>query len=60
MVGYEATPWDYTILNENEQEVYVRNINWSPWADKYGEPGLSTNVFEVFCQPMNAEFSEPL
>lgn len=43
---YHVNP--YTIFDENEQEVYVKNINWAPWIDKYGEPGLSTNVFDVF------------
>lgn len=43
---YHINP--YIILDENEQEVFVKHINWNPWADKYGEPGLSTNVFDVF------------
>ena len=43
---YHVNP--YTILDQNEQEVFSKNINWKPWIDKYGNPGLSTNVFDVY------------
>lgn len=42
---YHVNP--YTILNQNENIVYKKQINWQPWIEKYGNPGLSTNIFEV-------------
>lgn len=37
----------YTILDENENIIYKKQINWRPWNEKYGEPRLSTNIFEI-------------
>lgn len=34
-------------MDENENVVYKKQINWNPWIEKYGSPGLSTNVFDV-------------
>ena len=42
---YHVNP--YIILDEAEQEIFHKNINWKPWIEKFGNPGLSTNVFEV-------------
>jgi hypothetical protein len=43
---YHINP--YTIFDSNEQEVFSKKINWKPWIDKFGSPGLSTNVFDVY------------
>ena len=37
----------YTILDVNENIIYKNNINLQPWIEKYGIPGLSTNIFEI-------------
>ena len=29
-------------------ELFKKQLNWKPWIEKYGNPGLSTNVFEIF------------
>jgi hypothetical protein len=42
---YHINP--YIILDNNENVIYKKNINLEPWIEKYGPPGLSTNVFEV-------------
>ena len=42
---YHVNP--YTIMDSSEHQVFVKNINWKPWIEKYGNPGLSTNVFDV-------------
>lgn len=42
---YHVNP--YTIINNSEEVIYKKNINWEPWIEQYGKPGLSTNVFEV-------------
>lgn len=43
---YHVNP--YTIINHNEDVTYKKEINWMPWISRYGSPGLSTNVFEVY------------
>lgn len=43
---YHVNP--YIIFDANEQELFNKKINWKPWIDKYGCPGLSTNVFDVY------------
>lgn len=40
---YHINP--YTILDLNENVLLKKEINWTPWIEKYGKPGLSTNVF---------------
>jgi hypothetical protein len=42
---YHVNP--YTIMDDNENIIYKKEINLQPWIEKYGNPGLSTNVFEV-------------
>ena len=42
---YHVDP--YTIINNSEEVIYKKNINLEPWIERYGKPGLSTNVFEV-------------
>lgn len=42
---YHVNP--YTILNDKETVIYKKEINLRPWIEKYGNPGLSTNIFEV-------------
>jgi len=42
---YHVNP--YTIMDNNENILYTATIDWNPWIEKYGKPGLSTNVFEV-------------
>lgn len=42
---YHVNP--FTLINHNENIVFKHNINWNPWIEKYGKPGLSTNVFEI-------------
>lgn len=42
---YHVNP--YTIMDNNENIIYKKEINWQPWIEKYGNPGLSTNVFDV-------------
>ena len=42
---YHINP--YTIMDSNEDIIYKKQINLQPWIEKYGNPGLSTNVFEV-------------
>jgi glycosyltransferase involved in cell wall biosynthesis len=42
---YHVNP--YIIMDNNENIIYQKNINWDPWIKKYGNPGLSTNVFEI-------------
>ncbi len=42
---YHANP--YTILDNYENVIFKKHINWDPWIEKYGKPGLSTNVFEI-------------
>lgn len=43
---YHADP--YTIFDANEQEIFSKKINWKPWSDEYGDPGLSTNIFDIY------------
>ncbi len=42
---YHVNP--YTILDNNENVIFKKQINWTPWIEKYGNPGLSTNIFNV-------------
>jgi hypothetical protein len=42
---YHVNP--YTIMDTNENIIYKKQINLQPWIEKYGNPGLSTNVFEI-------------
>lgn len=42
---YHVNP--YIILDNSENVIYKKQINWQPWIEKYGNPGLSTNIFEV-------------
>lgn len=42
---YHVNP--YTIMDNNENVIFKKQINWQPWIEMYGPPGLSTNVFEV-------------
>jgi len=42
---YHVNP--YTIMDNNENVTFKKQINWQPWIEKYGEPRLSTNIFEV-------------
>ena len=42
---YHVNP--YTILNSDEVVIYKKELNWTPWSEKYGNPGLSTNIFDV-------------
>jgi len=42
---YHVNP--FTLINHNENVVFKSNINWTLWIEKYGNPGLSTNVFEI-------------
>lgn len=42
---YHINP--YTILDFDENVIFKKEINWEPWIKKYGNPRLSTNVFEV-------------
>jgi hypothetical protein len=42
---YHVNP--YTIMDGNENIIYKKQIHWQPWIEKYGNPGLSTNIFEV-------------
>ena len=43
---YHVNP--YTIMDSNENIIFKKQLNWKPWIEKYGNPGLSTNVFEIF------------
>ena len=42
---YHVNP--YTVMDSNENLLFTYDINWTPWIEKYGNPGLSTNVFEL-------------
>jgi len=42
---YHINP--YTILDCAENVIYKKEINLQPWIEKYGNPGLSTNIFDV-------------
>ena len=42
---YHVNP--YTIMDNNENIIFEKQINWQPWIEKYGNHGLSTNVFDV-------------
>lgn len=42
---YHVNP--YTVMDENENLLFTVNVNWNSWIDKYGNPYLSTNIFEV-------------
>ena len=42
---YHVNP--FTLIDRNERVTFKSDINWNPWIEKYGKPGLSTNVFEV-------------
>ena len=42
---YHVNP--FTLIDRNEHVTFKSDINWNPWIEKYGKPGLSTNVFEV-------------
>lgn len=42
---YHVNP--YTIMDNNENVIYKKQINWQPWIERYGNPCLSTNIFEV-------------
>jgi len=43
---YHLNP--YTLMDSNENIIFKKQLNWKPWIEKYGNPGLSTNVFEIF------------
>jgi len=43
---YHVNP--YIIMDSNENIIYKKQINLQPWIEKYGNTGLSTNVFEIF------------
>lgn len=34
-------------MDNDENIIYKKQVNWQPWIEKYGTPGLSTNVFDV-------------
>ena len=42
---YHVNP--YTIMDNNENIIFEKQINWQPWIERYGTPGLSTNIFEI-------------
>ncbi len=42
---YHVNP--YTIMDNTESIIYKKQINFQSWIEKYGNPCLSTNVFEV-------------
>lgn len=42
---YHVNP--YTMMDNNENIIFEKQINWQPWIERYGTPGLSTNVFDV-------------
>lgn len=42
---YHVNP--YTVMDSDENVLFKYDINWIPWIEKYGKPGLSTNVFEL-------------
>ena len=42
---YHINP--YIIMDNNENVIYKKEINWQPWIERYGTPGLSTNIFEI-------------
>jgi hypothetical protein len=42
---YHVNP--YTIMDSKEEVIFKKQLNWQPWVERYGNPGLSTNVFEV-------------
>lgn len=37
----------YTLMTVNEKIVVNRELNWEKWESMYGEPRLSTNIFQV-------------
>lgn len=42
---YNINP--YTIMDKNENLLSIVNINWNNWINNYGNPHLSTNIFEI-------------
>jgi hypothetical protein len=42
---YHVNP--FIILDSNESILYSKEIDWSLWIERYGKPGLSTNIFTV-------------
>jgi len=34
-------------MDNNENVIFKKQINWQPWIERYGTPGLSSNVFEI-------------
>jgi hypothetical protein len=42
---YHLNP--YIIMDENENLLFTINTNWNKWIDNYGNPHLSTNIFEI-------------
>ena len=44
-VIYHVNP--YIIIDNNENVIFKKQLNWQPWIERYGNPGLSTNIFEV-------------
>ena len=42
---YHISP--YIIFDTNENIIYKNKINLEPWSEKYGSPGLSTNIFDI-------------
>ena len=34
-------------MDENENLLFTINTNWNKWIDNYGNPHLSTNIFEI-------------
>ena len=45
IIIYHINP--YTILDSNENVIYKKQINWKRWTERFDEPRLSTNVFEI-------------
>jgi hypothetical protein len=37
----------YIMMNEKEEVIYKKILNFHPWIQKYGNPKLSTNIFDI-------------
>lgn len=42
---YHVNP--FTLFNLQERILYKKEVNWQSWIERYGNPSLSTNVFEI-------------
>lgn len=42
---YHVNP--YIIMDSNENIIYKKQINLQPWIEKYGNTGLSSNIFDI-------------